>query len=99
MSPQVSCSRFPARRVAGGNTWQKLWGWITSLPEASIPTLVVGIVALILVFGIAKFMPKSAWRIGRGCPWDWGDRSLWLRRHGRGIDRRSAARASQFHAA
>ena len=43
---------------AGDNTWQKLWTWITSLPETSIPTLVVGVLALLLVFGIKFFAPK-----------------------------------------
>jgi len=43
---------------AGTNTWGKLWAWITSLPEASLPTMVVGILALILIFGIKIFIPK-----------------------------------------
>ena len=43
---------------AGTNTWTKLWTWITSLPETSIPTLMVGIFALILIFGIKVFIPK-----------------------------------------
>ena len=43
---------------AGANTWQKLWTWITELPETSIPTLVVGVLALALVFGIKFFAPK-----------------------------------------
>ena len=43
---------------AGSNTWEKLWTWITSLPETSMPTLVVGILALILVFAIKLFAPK-----------------------------------------
>ena len=43
---------------AGTNTWTKLWTWITSLPETSIPTLMVGIFALILIFGIKVFLPK-----------------------------------------
>jgi high affinity sulfate transporter 1 len=43
---------------AGDNTWQKLWTWITELPETSIPTLVVGVLALVLVFGIKFFAPK-----------------------------------------
>ena len=43
---------------SGGNTWQKLWTWLTSLPETNMPTLVVGIVALILVFGIKLLLPK-----------------------------------------
>jgi len=43
---------------AGSNTWTKLWAWITSLPETNIPTLIVGILALVVVFGIKLFMPK-----------------------------------------
>jgi len=43
---------------SGTNTWQKLWAWISSLPETSVPTLVVGILALILVFGIKIFVPR-----------------------------------------
>ena len=43
---------------AGSNTWQKLWNWIIELPESSIPTLVVGVLALVLVFGIKIFAPK-----------------------------------------
>jgi len=42
----------------GDNTWQKLWTWITELPETSMPTLVVGVAALVLVFGIKIFAPK-----------------------------------------
>lgn len=43
---------------SGGNTWQKLWAWITSLPEASMVTLVVGVLALILLSGIKLVAPK-----------------------------------------
>ncbi len=43
---------------AGTNTWQKLWAWFTSLPETSIPTLVVGVLSLALIFGIKIFIPK-----------------------------------------
>jgi len=43
---------------SGTNAWQKLWAWITNLPETSLPTLVVGILALVLVFGIKLFAPK-----------------------------------------
>jgi len=42
----------------GTNTWGKLWTWITSLPETSPPTLIVGVSALILVFGIKFLVPK-----------------------------------------
>jgi len=43
---------------SGSNAWGKLWAWITSLPETSLPTLVVGILALILLFGIKLLAPK-----------------------------------------
>ena len=43
---------------AGSNTWQKLWAWISSLPETNLPTLVVGILALAIVFGIKLYAPK-----------------------------------------
>ena len=42
----------------GDNTWGKLWTWLTSLDETSLPTLVVGILALILVFAIKLYAPK-----------------------------------------
>ena len=42
----------------GSNSWQKLWTWITSLSDANGPTVVVGVVALILVFGIGIVAPK-----------------------------------------
>ena len=43
---------------AGANTWGKLWNWIIELPETSMPTLVVGVSALVLVFAIKIFAPK-----------------------------------------
>ncbi|MBK5107117.1 MAG: STAS domain-containing protein [Anaerolineales bacterium] len=43
---------------AGSNTWGKLWNWIIELPETSMPTLVVGGSALVLVFAIKIFAPK-----------------------------------------
>ena len=43
---------------SGSNTWEKLWVWIASLPETSIPTVVVGILALMLVFGLKVYAPK-----------------------------------------
>ena len=43
---------------SGSNTWQKAWAWITSLDEANMTTVVVGVLALALVFGIKLFAPK-----------------------------------------
>ncbi len=43
----------------GTNTWQKLWTWLTTLPATNVPTLVVGLVALALVFGIKLLSPRA----------------------------------------
>lgn len=43
---------------SGSNAWQELWAWITSLPETNMPSLVVGVSSLILLFGLKLFAPK-----------------------------------------
>jgi SulP family sulfate permease len=43
---------------SGSNAWQELWNWIMALPETNPATLVVGIAALVLVFGFKLFVPK-----------------------------------------
>jgi SulP family sulfate permease len=43
---------------SGSNTWQELWAWISSLPESNMATLVVGVSALILLFGFKLLAPK-----------------------------------------
>jgi len=50
--------KITGTQSAGSNTWTKLWAWIASLPETSFPTLIVGILALAVVFGIKLFIPK-----------------------------------------
>ena len=60
----------------GSNTWQKLWAWITSLPEANLPTLVVGILALALVFGIKLLCTQDPRCAGCGCAGHCGDHPL-----------------------
>jgi high affinity sulfate transporter 1 len=42
----------------GSNTWGKLWTWVTELSDADGTTVVVGVAALILVFGIAIYAPR-----------------------------------------
>jgi len=42
----------------GSNTWGKLWTWVTELPDADGTTVVVGVAALILVFGLAIYAPR-----------------------------------------
>ncbi len=43
---------------SGENVWRELLAWISVLPETSQPTLVVGITALVLLFGFKLFAPK-----------------------------------------
>jgi SulP family sulfate permease len=43
---------------SGSNTWQKLWTWVTTLSEANATTVVVGVTALLIVFGLTFAAPK-----------------------------------------
>lgn len=43
---------------SGSNTWGKLWDWGASLSDANSTTVLVGVLALMLVFGVALFAPK-----------------------------------------
>jgi len=44
--------------VTGANVWQKLASWITSLPQTSTTTLVVGVAALVILFALKIYAPK-----------------------------------------
>ena len=43
---------------SGDNTWQKLWAWLASLPDANRATVIVGVVALLIVFGLRFVAPR-----------------------------------------
>lgn len=43
---------------AGSNTWQKLGGWVASLPDLSTTTVVVGVAALVVLFGLKLLAPR-----------------------------------------
>ncbi len=43
---------------SGSNTWQKLWDWAASLPDANGTTVVLGVAALVLLFGLKFAAPK-----------------------------------------
>ncbi len=43
---------------SGSNTWQKLWNWAASIPDANRTTVVVGVVALIVLFVLKFVAPK-----------------------------------------
>jgi high affinity sulfate transporter 1 len=44
--------------IEGSNAWQKLFSWLQSLSETDLATLVVGILSLVLIFGLRKVAPK-----------------------------------------
>lgn len=44
--------------TSGANTWQELASWIASLPQTSIPTLVVGVGILVLLVLLKLYAPK-----------------------------------------
>ena len=43
---------------SGSNTWEKLWNWFGSLPDASGTTVLIGVAALALLFGIKFLAPR-----------------------------------------
>lgn len=43
---------------SGDNTWQKLWNWLASLSNANTATVVVGVGALLIVFGLKLAAPR-----------------------------------------
>jgi len=45
--------------IEGSNAWQKLFSWLQSLSETDLATLVVGVLSLILIFGLRKVAPKA----------------------------------------
>ncbi len=44
--------------VEGSNSWQKLFSWVGSLPETDLLTLILGLIALVVIFGIRFLAPK-----------------------------------------
>jgi sulfate permease, SulP family len=45
-------------KSSGTNTWQKLWAWLSGLAEANTATVVVGVAALVLIFGLKLVAPR-----------------------------------------
>ena len=44
--------------VTGESVWQKLASWVASLPHTHTTTLVVGVIALVLLFALKIYAPK-----------------------------------------
>ena len=45
-------------QVEGANAWQDLYGWFKSLPETDGTTLLVGLVSLLVIFGLRRVAPR-----------------------------------------
>ena len=50
--------KITGTQSSGENAWRELLAWISVLPETSLPTLIVGVAAMVLLFGLKLFAPK-----------------------------------------
>jgi SulP family sulfate permease len=44
--------------VSGANSFQELWSWLGSLGEVNQATIIVGVLSLVVVFGVRRFAPR-----------------------------------------
>jgi SulP family sulfate permease len=44
--------------VSGTNSFQELWSWLGSLGEVDQATIIVGVLSLVVVFGVRRFAPR-----------------------------------------
>ena len=51
-------SKLTGTKVTGSNPLQELWSWLGSLGDSSLMTVLVGVVALVVVFGVRMIAPK-----------------------------------------
>ena len=50
--------KLTGTKVTGSNPLQELWSWLGSLGDASLVTVLVGVVALVVVFGLRVIAPR-----------------------------------------
>jgi high affinity sulfate transporter 1 len=50
--------KLTGTKVTGSNPLQELWSWLGSLGDSSLMTVLVGAVALVVVFGVRVIAPK-----------------------------------------
>jgi SulP family sulfate permease len=50
--------KLTGTEASGANSFQELWSWFGSLDETHRTTLIVGIVSLVVVFGIRRIAPR-----------------------------------------
>ncbi len=51
-------SKITGTSAEGSNVWQKLFSWIQSLPDTDGTTLLVGLVSLVVIFGLRFVAPR-----------------------------------------
>ena len=50
--------KITGTEIEGSNSWQKLGSWISSLSDTDTLTLLVGVISLVLIFGLRFAAPK-----------------------------------------
>ena len=50
--------KLTGTKVTGSNPLQELWSWLGSLGDSSLVTVLVGVAALVVVFGVRVIAPK-----------------------------------------
>ncbi len=50
--------KLTGTKVSGSNPVQELWSWFGTLGQAHLPTVIVGVTSLVVVFGLRVVLPK-----------------------------------------
>ena len=50
--------KITGTEIEGSNAWQKFGSWVGSLPDTDLLTLLVGVVSLVIIFGLRFAAPK-----------------------------------------
>ena len=51
-------SKLTGTSIEGSNSWQKLFSWVGSLSETDGITLLVGLISVVVIFGLRRVVPK-----------------------------------------
>jgi high affinity sulfate transporter 1 len=50
--------KLTGTQVSGSNPLQELWSWLGTLRDANVPTVITGVVGLVVVFGLRRIAPR-----------------------------------------
>lgn len=50
--------KITGTEASGANSFQELWSWLGTLDETHRTTLIVGVVSLVVVFGVGRIVPR-----------------------------------------